>query len=794
MTTRELDNQFIFRESEFEDESFHASSFVAKYRRVSSLESLKEQLRSYCEALKKELFVIINRDYKDFITIATKLDGVGTRVEHLSTPLVDLRLDLASLYDGLVSSTRAIEDKLQHRIEVTNKRKILESSIMCIKQLDIAESIVEIEFKIKITDNENNKDKIDEKMTKTKCIKRRDLLQRINQVSGSIDFSSSLSRDFECSEFERGAFALAYAQNCIASIKVPTNTDLTLSSSSSIVNHSLSSSPGLLKSLEHRMNRLTESLIQRLKAQLISILAQSSSILSSTNLNSSFPESVINSSNFPTRSFTHCLRALLALSRGDIAENVVANSVVLPFIKSTLTQGRVDGSNGRGSYSCLSEGLEGIVRVLKAALQPALEASEEISINFPLNNKCKSIDLIVDGIWIPITSLLVERFPGIFSAGIASTFGRCYSAVDKFNNSLKLISGENWKKIISDRLEFHPLLIEFHGKWKLELYYQLRMQEITKRIDKSCSLAVSQGLMTNTFDQLYGNLIVDANVSVNITSTSNIKTVPAVSLVSINDNNSIFTTLSSNEIDDIKAKMNICMFNLPLISSFVIEMVTCLHSTVVLRALGSKLFSLALMLINRLEVQISVMFDTSTPAISRNDLSNLQVIIGDSALNKNNTQPSTPAKKSSNSAVNTPNHILNPAINNTSNSNYNGHLTVEEHVLLASDLNSLSVWLKDYFISYVEKSLSLSMSEISSNEHSPVYNCINIQCNKLYDIRSILWSRVSNLLGNECKRNLTSVKAIAGKYRMTNKPQPDSASPYVEIILQPYRYIILIYI
>ena len=67
------DKQFIFRESEFEDDSFHASAFVAKYRRVSSLDSLKSQLRQYCDLLKHQLYVIINRDYKDFITIATKV-------------------------------------------------------------------------------------------------------------------------------------------------------------------------------------------------------------------------------------------------------------------------------------------------------------------------------------------------------------------------------------------------------------------------------------------------------------------------------------------------------------------------------------------------------------------------------------------------------------------------------------------------------------------------------------------------------------------------------------------------
>lgn len=50
------------------------ATFVSQYRRVSySLESLKEQLLLYSEALKQQLFVIINRDYKDFITITTKV-------------------------------------------------------------------------------------------------------------------------------------------------------------------------------------------------------------------------------------------------------------------------------------------------------------------------------------------------------------------------------------------------------------------------------------------------------------------------------------------------------------------------------------------------------------------------------------------------------------------------------------------------------------------------------------------------------------------------------------------------
>ncbi len=67
------DGQFIFKESEFEEETFAAANFVAKYRRVSSLESIKEQLQQYSNGLKQQLYNIINRDYKDFITISTKV-------------------------------------------------------------------------------------------------------------------------------------------------------------------------------------------------------------------------------------------------------------------------------------------------------------------------------------------------------------------------------------------------------------------------------------------------------------------------------------------------------------------------------------------------------------------------------------------------------------------------------------------------------------------------------------------------------------------------------------------------
>lgn len=72
-TLKDDDLEFLFREEEFEEDSFDAAAFVAKYRRVSSLESLREQLVAYSKHIKSHLYLIINRDYKDFITISTKV-------------------------------------------------------------------------------------------------------------------------------------------------------------------------------------------------------------------------------------------------------------------------------------------------------------------------------------------------------------------------------------------------------------------------------------------------------------------------------------------------------------------------------------------------------------------------------------------------------------------------------------------------------------------------------------------------------------------------------------------------
>jgi hypothetical protein len=72
-STQDDSHRYIFQESDFEDDNFNAASFVARFRRVAPLDSLKDQLRIYSAGLKQQLYEIINRDYTNFIKIATKV-------------------------------------------------------------------------------------------------------------------------------------------------------------------------------------------------------------------------------------------------------------------------------------------------------------------------------------------------------------------------------------------------------------------------------------------------------------------------------------------------------------------------------------------------------------------------------------------------------------------------------------------------------------------------------------------------------------------------------------------------
>ena len=293
---------------------------------------------------------------------------------------------------------------------------------------------------------------------------------------------SSLSRDvFDCSELERGAYAAAQAQRFLAAL--PSTAGVGAAS----MNQRL---------LEQRLNKLIEQLVQRIRARLSAIF--SAAISASASANTSKAEDAASndaaaSGTFPSRAFSHCLRALVALSKGDVAEEVVAETVTCPLAKILLTQGRVDGVGGRGSYLGLQSALESLASQVMAALVQPLKAFSETFPNTdtstcdssptsssshksiaPVSSVSTPIDFIVNGVWVPVATMLEEKFPGMFSVGIAGTLSRCYMAVESFVAMLeKSNSASSVLPTAKGDFAAHPAIVHFHSHWKLDLYLQV---------------------------------------------------------------------------------------------------------------------------------------------------------------------------------------------------------------------------------------------------------------------------------------------------------------------------------
>jgi hypothetical protein len=126
-------------------------------------------------------------------------------------------------------------------------------------------------------------------------------------------------------------------------------------------------------------------------------------------------------------------------------------------------------------------------------------------------------------------------------------------------------------------------------------------------------------------------------------------------------------------------------------------------------------------------------------------------------------------------------------------------LSVEDIVVLLSDIKVVSLWMQNQLNSNISLSFQVGYSgfkhirdvDISSEISSNSSKALASQSRKYQLISDAIWSRALALLSAECKIALQQVKGVAGKYRMTNKPPPDSASPFVAVILKPVKYVLL---
>jgi len=75
--------EFCFEPAAFETAAFDAHQFLTAQLEIHTpLELLRQDLRRYGERLKAQLIDLLNRDYTDFISLSSNLEGYDCVVEY----------------------------------------------------------------------------------------------------------------------------------------------------------------------------------------------------------------------------------------------------------------------------------------------------------------------------------------------------------------------------------------------------------------------------------------------------------------------------------------------------------------------------------------------------------------------------------------------------------------------------------------------------------------------------------------------------------------------------------------
>ena len=432
---------FIFDPSEFEQTDFSCASFVVKYQQVVPLVNLKQDLQLFLEHSRQQLYDFVNQNYSDFINIAVKLEGVDVRISCIQSPLSSLRMDVNGLYDMIVSTLTTLENTLRSQRSLHEKKYFLQHAMTCMDHIDMVEHIINPHL--------NSEDKHSPSLIRHR---RNQLQQSVMRIK-----SSDVSKDtYLCSEIERAAYLLSDADALMSGVSPP--------SSEEEAQDEGVRSPRLAamqRDLAARLLSTKNKLLTKVSERLTEVLQAGIS-----RPEPSVAQPPIHA-QFSHRSFMHLVRALVSLKKGEVCEQIVAERIVHPLLRTTLTQGRVDGQGGRNSFSGLPSALEQLMQDVSARLGNAVLLCE---IEFAGKGAGLPVDIVLHGIWLPVMTHLESRFEGLFSSAIASTFHTCFSSVEWLTLTCASLGGESFAPVIQRRICLNKHVKDFHSRWKLDLY------------------------------------------------------------------------------------------------------------------------------------------------------------------------------------------------------------------------------------------------------------------------------------------------------------------------------------
>lgn len=460
----------------------------------------------------------------------------------------------------------------------------------------------------------------------------------------------------------------------------------------------------------------------------------------------------------------HSMRGLALLGRGKEVESVFARVAIMPLIRSKVSMGRLDEGGSRGECAGLASLMEDITNSIAKAFGPVLRLVETMfqtagsSADGTSSNSMMGVDLVTAGVWVPIATALMADAGikmAIFSPGIASILQMNYMALDTFLaqlaerllSSAKEVDGNNCaaendnsitlapsmstyldKHAIQgaqDRIFMHPKTAEFAKKWNLPIYYQLRFGECCNRLNKAVTKTQQEGWIADAF---------------------------------------------SGPPEDLEKLKNQAGFELPLFLELYDILLGLWKPDVILRPLAHRFLRGSIQIVGR-----------SLGFISEG----LEGKIKFGELPPETPKPVSSENGNDDSAIEVP-----PVERPLARKPYSWGESEGDVGAVAWELTILESTMAHDYVDTVVGALSNDDSTEAdlSELRSLAADVLKEASEQITPIIDTAWNTyIVSILTAKCSGPLAAVKGVAATYRMTNRPPPTQASPFVGTILRPVK-------
>jgi len=461
----------------------------------------------------------------------------------------------------------------------------------------------------------------------------------------------------------------------------------------------------------------------------------------------------------------HCLRGLALLGKGADAENAFARVAIMPIIRSKLSMGKLDEGGSRGECAGLFFLLDGIANTISTMYGSILRSSESMFTNETTGNVSKAsssskmeVDLVTCGVWVPVATALMAD-PGIkmaiFSPGIANVLQANYSALDTFLSELAsslLRKSPHYEGLTQEEEEEEKTSVET-GNFS-QFYYRpsikidaieraqtrLYAHPTTVEFSKRWNLPIYYQLRFAEFCKRLDKAVEGV-----------CREGWAADVFTGNDSD-------GKKISDTFG------FELPFFFELYDILLSMWKPDVYLRPLTHRFLRGVMQLIGRVLAFVKDGVDG-------------KVQFGGTDQSEAGSDPSETS-------------VVTPA--------YFWNERVEDVAVVAWELTILETCLTHDYLDYIANTVcpidkasrqSTHNSSLELEEIRSLASEVLVECSQEFSpLVSQSWDTlIVDRLTKQCCIPLTAVKGVAATYRMTNRPPPSQASPFVASVLRPLK-------